>query len=83
MSTVLFIDDVARELRISRREIQRQRRHGVFPIPTMPKLDKRPRWSSDAVEAFKAKRDEHAQTLRERRGFRTGNSVARFAGGAR
>ncbi len=60
MSAVLFIDDVARELRMSRRSIERLRRHGAFPIPTMPSLDKRARWSSDAVDAFKSQHAENS-----------------------
>lgn len=73
MSTVLFLDDVCRELRVSRTTVKRLRRHGAFPIPEMPSLDKRPRWSSDAVEAFKA---EHATTVTRRRGFRNIKAVA-------
>lgn len=65
MSTVLFIEDVCRELKVSRTTVERLRRHGAFPIPEMPALDKRPRWSSEAVEAFKA---EHGHTVTRRRG---------------
>lgn len=51
---VCFIDDVARVLRTSRRQIQRLRRYGSFPIPEMPALDsKRPRWSGEAVRKFR------------------------------
>ena len=76
MSTVLFIEDVAKELRISRRSIERLRRHGAFPIAPMPSLDKRARWSSEAVEAFKAERDEHAATVMRRRPVRTYKALA-------
>lgn len=52
---VLFIDDICRELRVSRRTVERLRSHGCFPIPEMLSLDARPRWSREAVERFKAK----------------------------
>jgi hypothetical protein len=51
---VLFIDDLVRELRVSRRVIERLRRHRAFPIKELASLDKRPRWSRAAVEAFLA-----------------------------
>jgi len=51
---VLFIEDLVRELRTSRRTIARLRRQRVFPIPELPSLDKRPRWSRVAVEQFLA-----------------------------
>lgn len=50
---ILFLADLCQELRVSRRTVERLRRHGAFPIPTLPSLDKRPRWSRAAVEAFK------------------------------
>ena len=42
---VLFIDDLARVLRTSRSTIERRRRAGTFPIPELPGIDGRPRWS--------------------------------------
>jgi len=51
---VLFIDDVAKVLRVSRSTIERRRRHGSFPVPELPCLDSRPRWSRQAVERFLA-----------------------------
>jgi hypothetical protein len=51
---VLFLDDVARVLRTSRRTIAAMRRHRCFPIPELPTIDKRPRWSRVAVEQFLA-----------------------------
>jgi hypothetical protein len=52
---VLFIDDLARVLRMSRRSIERMRRHRTFPIPTLDALGKgRPRWSRVVVERFLA-----------------------------
>lgn len=49
---VCFIEDVCRVLRISRRTLERLRRHRVFPIEEMGGLDKRPRWSGAKVTAF-------------------------------
>ena len=79
MSSVLFIDDVATELRVSRRTIEKLRRHDAFPIPEMPSLDKRPRWSSDAVEAFKAEQREHGNTVTRRRSNRTTKTLGLVA----
>lgn len=42
--TAYLIDDVARFLKTSRRTIERLRRHGAFPIPELPSVDKRARW---------------------------------------
>jgi hypothetical protein len=50
--TVCFIDDVCRLLRMSRRQLHRLRRHGAFPIREIPALDRRPRWSGEAVRRF-------------------------------
>jgi|KBSSwiStaDraftv2_1062776.scaffolds.fasta_scaffold179254_3 hypothetical protein len=49
---VLFIEDVVRILRTSRSTIERRRRDGNFPIPELPSIDGRPRWSRQAVEKF-------------------------------
>lgn len=49
---VCFIDDVARILRTSRRTIEKLRRHRCFHIPELPSIDKRPRWSGEAVKRF-------------------------------
>jgi hypothetical protein len=49
---VLFIEDMARTLRISRSTIERRRRSNTFPIPELPALDDRPRWSRTAVERY-------------------------------
>lgn len=62
---VLFIEDVARILRTSRSTIERRRRAGTFPIPELPSIDERPRWSRSAVEAYLASTNEG---LRARRG---------------
>ena len=51
-SDVLFIDDIAHILRLSRTTIERRRRNGSFPIPELPTIDKRPRWSRSAVDEF-------------------------------
>jgi helix-turn-helix protein len=52
---VCLIEDICRELKISRRTLQRLRRHGAFPIPELPSLDKHPRWSGADVEKFLAR----------------------------
>lgn len=49
---VLFIEDLARVLRTSRSTIERRRRNGSFPVPELPRLDGRPRWSRQAVDLF-------------------------------
>jgi predicted DNA-binding transcriptional regulator AlpA len=51
---VLFIEDVAKVLRVSRSTIERRRRRGSFPVPELPCLDSRPRWSRLAIERFLA-----------------------------
>ena len=66
---VLFIDDVARVLRTSRSTIERRRRAGTFPIPELPSIDGRPRWSRQAVERYLASTD---GGMRLRRGRPTG-----------
>ncbi len=53
---VLFIDDVAKVLRTSRATIERRRRARAFPIPELPAIDHRPRWSRASVEKFLAGR---------------------------
>ena len=49
---VMFIDEMAHILRTSRSTIERRRRAGTFPIPELPSIDERPRWSRQAVEAY-------------------------------
>lgn len=51
---VYFIDDICRELRVSRRVLENLRRHRAFPVPELPALDRRPRWSAAAVDAYLA-----------------------------
>lgn len=62
---VLFIDDLCRELRVARTTVEKLRRHRCFPIPEMRSLDKRPRWTRAAVDAFLA--DEQRPTFGRRR----------------
>jgi hypothetical protein len=64
---VLFMDDVARVLRTSRSTIERRRRAGTFPIPELPSIDERPRWSRQAVERFLASASKGFRTLARRR----------------
>lgn len=49
---VLFIADLARILRVSRDTIDRRLKAGSFPIPELPRIDSRHRWSVDAVERY-------------------------------
>ena len=42
---VLFLDDVAALLHCSPATIKRRLRAQVFPVPPLPGIDKRPRWS--------------------------------------
>jgi hypothetical protein len=67
---VLFIDDLADALRTSRSTIERLRRHRSFPIPELPSLDKRPRWSRVAVERFLAGEASQRARLRLRSAVR-------------
>lgn len=62
---ILFLEDVCRELRVNRRTVERLRRYGAFPIKELRPLDKRPRWSRAAVDAYLA--DEQAPPLTTRR----------------
>lgn len=50
---ILFIPDLARTFRTSRSTIERRLRDGDLPVPELlPRIDKRPRWSRRAVEAY-------------------------------
>lgn len=51
-SEVLFIEDLVRILRMSRATLDRRRHSHAFPIPELPPLDSRPRWSRSAVEKY-------------------------------
>ena len=62
---VLFIEDVAHIVRTSRSTVERRRRAGTFPIPELPSIDGRPRWSRQAVERYLTSTD---GGLRPRRG---------------
>ncbi len=63
---VLFLDEVCEKLRISQRTAFRLRRHGCFPIPEIPSLDRRPRFSALAVDAFLAQSRHVSQSRRLR-----------------
>jgi predicted DNA-binding transcriptional regulator AlpA len=60
---VCFIQDVARALRCSTRSIYRRLAVQTFPIPPLPSIDSRLRWSGEDVRQFIA----HAPTGRLRR----------------
>jgi hypothetical protein len=51
---VMLIDEVARALKITPKQIRRLERRGVFPIPRLPKLDRHPRYARRLVERFAA-----------------------------
>lgn len=54
--SVLFIDDLARELRTSRSTIERRLRDGGRALPPQMKSpDKRPRWHRATVEQWMAR----------------------------
>lgn len=63
---VCFVEDVARILRTSRRTIDRLRRHGCFPVPELPSLDKRPRWAGADVERYLASASVPARSWKRR-----------------
>ena len=65
VADVLFIEDLVQILRTSRSTIERRRRFAAFPIPELPAIDERPRWSRQAVERYLASTD---GGLRSRRG---------------
>jgi len=49
---VLTLLELARELKVSRRTIMTRLANGTFPIPTLPALDKKHRWSRQAVMRY-------------------------------
>jgi hypothetical protein len=61
---VCLIDDICRELKISRTTLKRLRRAGAFPIAELPSLDKHPRWSGAAVRRFLEQQDKARQSWR-------------------
>lgn len=64
---VLFMEDLAIVLRTSRSTIERRRRAGTFPIPELPSIDERPRWSRHAVERYLASSSRGVRPLPRRR----------------
>jgi len=76
---VCFIPDVCKALGISRRTVARLLRHGAFPLPELPALDRRHRWSGARVRQFResAQQRSHGRSLRAVSPNRIGNSVAR------
>ena len=49
---VLLIEDVARLLRCSTSTIKRRMLARALPVPTLPGIDKRPRWSAAAWQRY-------------------------------
>lgn len=49
---VCFIEDLVRILGTSRATIDRRRKYGVFPIPELDSIDKRPRWGRADVQRY-------------------------------
>lgn len=76
---VLFLEDVCRVLKVSRRTVERLRRHGAFPVPELPALDKRPRFSRAAVEAYleQGQLSCHTESVRRPAFGRNRNTVSR------
>ncbi len=54
LPAVLTVADLCRALRLSRAQYQRLRRAGTFPIPQLPGLDKRARFSGEMVRRYLA-----------------------------
>src|SRR5688572_21462653 len=69
-SDVLFIEEVARVLRTSRSTIERRRRAGNFPIPELPGIDGRPRWSRQALDRYLTSTSNGMSPWRRRPGWR-------------
>jgi predicted DNA-binding transcriptional regulator AlpA len=61
---VLFIEDICIVLGMGRRSVERKLHYGAFPIPTIPSLDKRHRWSRSAVDAFLAQQRHGTKSTR-------------------
>ena len=61
-NAVLFIQDLARVLRISRSTIDRRMAAGTFPIPPLPALDNRLRFAKTDVDAYLANRVNRPRT---------------------
>jgi hypothetical protein len=64
---VCFLEDLSRILRVSRRTLDRRRRHGALPIRELPRIDKRPRWSGAEVQKFLEGQSELPVSWRKRR----------------
>lgn len=82
LPAVCFIDDVCTALRLSRRTAERLLRHGAFPIPELPRLDRKHRWSGAAVQQFleaganpSIHLIRHARSVRQPRGTRNTKSL--------
>ena len=52
VADVLFIEDIANSLRCSPSTIRRRVRAGLFPVPPLPAIDNRRRWSRYAFERW-------------------------------
>lgn len=66
-NAVLFLDDLARELRTSVSTLRRRLAAGDDLPPRLPAIDKRPRWTRAAVDAWLA-RPAHVATFNRKRG---------------
>ena len=51
---VCLIEDIARIFKTSRRNIDRMRAARVFPIPELPTIDNKARWSGELVRQWLA-----------------------------
>lgn len=64
--TVLFLVDVCERLRISLTTAKRLRRAGAFPLPELPSLDRKVRYSSRDLDAFLAREGTTLRLMRKR-----------------
>ncbi len=69
---ILFVADIAKLFRTSRRTIDRRRTMGTFPIPELPSIDTKPRWSKTAVMRFLSESEPIGVRRRPFSGARTG-----------
>ena len=46
--------DICRIFKLTHRTLRRLRHHGAFPVPELPKLDRKTRWSGQRVASYLA-----------------------------
>ncbi len=80
---VCFEQDICEALRLTSRTFQRLLRHGAFPVPELPRLDRHRRWSGAAVTAFIESEHRHTVTRSSANRPRMSFAVKSVAGNAR